>query len=275
MKTMFVNISPELAKKYLEKNTNNRRLRTSVVNAYAQDMRQGNWQENAEAISFYEDGSLRDGQHRLAAIVASNTTQRMLVVTDVPMDSFICDRQGKRTVADFLKLTGHGEVANQLCSGGVRFMFLYAGKKVGESLVYTFITENEEDLETVYKIVARGSSTQISRKAPVFAAVYCAYKCGIDEKVLTRFIDVVNSGHESDPSEDAAIVLRNQLVFDCVKYGGAYSTQANIFRITLQAISDFSVCKPRTRKYPTKVECPYWTRVNKNIIYPFRYGFAR
>ena len=63
-------ITPELAEQYLTKNTNNyRSMSNSVVNAYATDMKTGNWKFNGDSIKFNKSGILVDGQHRLAAIM--------------------------------------------------------------------------------------------------------------------------------------------------------------------------------------------------------------
>ena len=51
-------ITPQIASEYLAKNTNNYRvLSKSKVDVYAEDMRNGNWQENGEGIAFGEDGT--------------------------------------------------------------------------------------------------------------------------------------------------------------------------------------------------------------------------
>ena len=78
-------ITPELAARLLEGNKNNRHLRESVVDAYAQDMLNGHWLLNNQGIGLGEDGSVIDGQHRLAAVVKSGCSVRMLVVGNLPV----------------------------------------------------------------------------------------------------------------------------------------------------------------------------------------------
>ena len=68
------NISPEEAARFLEKNTNNRALTEQQVRYYAQQMKAGEWTYDGQPIRFAEDGQLLDGQHRLTALVESNTT---------------------------------------------------------------------------------------------------------------------------------------------------------------------------------------------------------
>ena len=74
MKCEIMKVSPEMATKWLEKNIVNRRIRDYKVNAYARDMKNGDWRLNGEAIVFNKSGQLVDGQHRLNAIAKSGVT---------------------------------------------------------------------------------------------------------------------------------------------------------------------------------------------------------
>ena len=72
IKTTWEIITPEKAKEILKKNGKNRSISWSTVNAYARDMSKGYWTEGVGVgISIDENGILRDGQHRLEAIVKS------------------------------------------------------------------------------------------------------------------------------------------------------------------------------------------------------------
>lgn len=104
----IVDITPDLAEKWLNQNTHNRNLRQRDVNGYAADMASGNWAENGQSIKFSTTGVLLDGQHRLTAIVQSGVTVRMLVVSNLPTTTQdTMDTGAKRTLSDVLKL--HGE----------------------------------------------------------------------------------------------------------------------------------------------------------------------
>lgn len=103
-----IEITPALAKEWLDRNTHNRNLRERVVNGYATDMLAGAWVEDGQSIKFSTTGVLLDGQHRLSAIAQSGMTIRMLVVTDLPASTQdTMDTGAKRSLADVLKL--HGE----------------------------------------------------------------------------------------------------------------------------------------------------------------------
>lgn len=102
-----LDVTPELAEKWLAQNTHNRTLRENKVMAYARDMEAGQWAENGEAVKFAADGTLLDGQHRLHAVTLSGATVRMLVVTGLPnVAQETMDDGIKRTLADVLHLRG-------------------------------------------------------------------------------------------------------------------------------------------------------------------------
>ena len=81
--TAIETITPEMAKRYLERNTKNRRLEPRVVERYASDMKEGRFGLTHQGIGFYEDGELADGQHRLSAIVKSGVSVKMLVTKGI------------------------------------------------------------------------------------------------------------------------------------------------------------------------------------------------
>lgn len=103
----LVEITPTLAREWLGFNTHNRNVRARVVLAYAADMAAGDWGWNGESIKFAADGTLLDGQHRLAAIAESGCTVPMLVVRGLKNEAQeTVDGGIKRNFADVLKLRG-------------------------------------------------------------------------------------------------------------------------------------------------------------------------
>lgn len=111
VKYEVLDITPDLATSILDGNTQNRNIRQAVVDRYASDMQRGTWDgENGQSVVLSPDGCVIDGQHRLWAIVDSGITQRMLVVSNVPMHAQVnMDTQAKRTFGDVLKLRGESQ----------------------------------------------------------------------------------------------------------------------------------------------------------------------
>lgn len=100
-------VTPEIAERWLTKNTRNRKLRDGDVRSYTRDMAAGNWLFTGEAVKFATDGALLDGQHRLTAIIKSGATVPMLVIRNVPTEAqSVMDTGRKRTAADDLTIAG-------------------------------------------------------------------------------------------------------------------------------------------------------------------------
>lgn len=105
MKLKIENITPEKATSWLRHNR--RPIKKHIVDKYAQDMQRGHWKLTHQGIAFNKKGECIDGQHRLSAIIKSNTTTRMAVITDVDEDSFdVMDTGSARTRADILAIEG-------------------------------------------------------------------------------------------------------------------------------------------------------------------------
>lgn len=103
----FVDIDPVTAKELLDRNTRNRGLSPTTVNTYARDMAAGAWKTTGDGIKFAADGTLLDGQHRLAAIVKANVPVGMFVFRNIETDAQdAMDTGRKRSAADALGLAG-------------------------------------------------------------------------------------------------------------------------------------------------------------------------
>lgn len=101
-------VTPTMAAEWLEStNVHNRKMSARVVSAYASDMREGEWIDNAETIKFSRTGALLDGQHRLAAVVEADVPVQFLVARGLdPAAQDTVDNGRKRTFADVLTLRG-------------------------------------------------------------------------------------------------------------------------------------------------------------------------
>ena len=98
-------VTPEKAKTWLEKNTNNRNLQKKGVQKLVNDIKAGRWVFNGESIKFDKNGCLIDGQHRLAAIVESGVALPLLVVNNLDTHSQQTIDIGRaRTTADMVRL---------------------------------------------------------------------------------------------------------------------------------------------------------------------------
>ena len=108
MTAEIIRITPELAKVWLGRNTDNRRLRKHRANVLAKEMTDGNWAANGESISFDTKGALVDGQHRLQAIINSGVISPLtpIIMGIEPGVRSTVDTGLKRSAADVLGMRG-------------------------------------------------------------------------------------------------------------------------------------------------------------------------
>lgn len=101
-------IGPSEAESLLAQNTHNRRLNANTVETYAHAMSRGEWQFDGAPIRISDEDVLLDGQHRLRAVILSDTVQEFSIWRGVPSTSQdTMDIGRKRTLADALVLRGN------------------------------------------------------------------------------------------------------------------------------------------------------------------------
>jgi hypothetical protein len=118
MRAEIITFTPDTAKKYLESNFVNRRVKKSKVTEYANAMRAGNWGLTGQTLIFDTEGHLINGQHRLLACVESGCEFKSLVVFDSDGDISMIDMGASRSTADILDIMSpslrNGEVSKIL-----------------------------------------------------------------------------------------------------------------------------------------------------------------
>ena len=217
MKAEVMFITPELASEMLQRNTNNRDIRTNHVNRIADEMRAGRWSLTHQGIAFNCDGTLIDGQHRLMAIVKSGVPQNMLVVNGASKKSFsdIDTLTAPRSAKDAVKVAGinatsvHATTAKciAVCGSDARL----ARSMVSKAVLLDFMQKHFDAIDFAYKhLCSRGTKRGICQ-ASVLAAVARAYYTANRERLI-QFCDVLWSGMPSGQDDVAAITLRNHLI---------------------------------------------------------------
>lgn len=113
MQTEIMKITSAMAQEWLKRNTRNRPLSDRRVKEYARDMQAGVWLLNGEAIKLATDGTILDGQHRLAAIVEADVALETLVVMGLPAHTQdTMDSGRRRTAGDALAINGVAYASN-------------------------------------------------------------------------------------------------------------------------------------------------------------------
>lgn len=162
--TSTVMVSPEIAKRWLERNKKNRPISPTIVAKYRNDMMSGLWTFAADPIRFDMDGNLIDGQHRLTALSESDATIPMLVIRGLHPDAqLVMDQGRKRTPGQQLGL--HGIKNSKHVAASVKFLlmwelgYLFRDAKVAQSITTPVIIEYVEnhptDIEFLQKNLQR------------------------------------------------------------------------------------------------------------------------
>jgi hypothetical protein len=206
-------ITPKIAEAWINANKSNRRLRDGVVERYADDMSNGRWTSCPEPISFYEDGDLADGQHRLFAIIESDTQQIFPVVRGLKRaDGLNLNTGLGRTLVDNARISKSDDGLSRALISTARAME-FGTAVVGRSV------SNGETLEIVnkHREAASFAASEVRRKsllcgAVVMGAVGRAYAAGVDVDKLRRFCDVLGTGLYDGERETAAVAIRNYLL---------------------------------------------------------------
>lgn len=119
-------VDPATAARWLaEKNTKNRNITLARVDGYARIMIAGQWRaDTGEPILFAQNGTLIDGQHRLAAVVKADRPVSMLVLRGCANDSFeIIGQARPRSGRDVFSI--NGEKNTHLLASTTRLVSLY------------------------------------------------------------------------------------------------------------------------------------------------------
>jgi len=112
LSTRVVTITPQKAAEMLASNSANRPPKGAAIKRYAEDMREGRWVTNGEAIIIRDDGVLLNGQNRLLACIEADVSFETLVVTGIApaaLDSI--DIGQSRSLADQLHWRGVSNAA--------------------------------------------------------------------------------------------------------------------------------------------------------------------
>jgi len=113
-------INPEKAKEYLELNKKNRHITRYHLLGLVHEMKERRWIFNGDPIRF-NGNTLIDGQHRLMAVIESDTAQEFVVIRQLSNAAFeTIDTGRRRSTSDFLSIGGeHYPIA---ISSGLRWL---------------------------------------------------------------------------------------------------------------------------------------------------------
>lgn len=128
--TFRIEITPEVARKWLKTNIENRNLSPQNLRYLVNQIKEGKWRFNGETIIFDDSGCLIDGQHRLEACVAANKPIISNVTFGIERSTFVTMDSGKqRNSADTLSTMSYKKNAQAISSAARLVMSVMYGSK--------------------------------------------------------------------------------------------------------------------------------------------------
>lgn len=170
----IVEIGPALAEQLLATyKTDYRKLRPKYSEGLARDMVNGYWNFDGSPIKFDEEDSLFDGQHRLHAVILSDTTQRFLFISGLPKSAYHTTDTGlPRKYSDTLRMRGYNNVNNRQAL--VKFIAKWeAGKSYDDSKKLTsaeYDVVHDQHVDTISRALECALSARY--KVPVSPSVF-------------------------------------------------------------------------------------------------------
>jgi hypothetical protein len=257
MKVAFETITPATALEMLKGNTHNRRLRQTLVSQYAKDMASGRWLQTHQGIAINCDGTILDGQHRLAAIAESGVSQTMLVARGVPASAQVAmDDHARRNCADALTLDRGVEISAAVVAIAKGACELSSGMKKCLTRHETAATIDElkpalDFIKEYLEPRQRGVTS-----SAVWSAVAVSWFYVAELERLREFC-LVLTGREmpGSDSDRAAVILREWLLRTGALGGGKWRMEA--FKKTQRAVVAFAERQDISKLYGTAVHYPW------------------
>lgn len=255
--TAIERITPAQAERYLERNTINRKMKENHILRIASDMAEGRWHVNGSSIVFNSDGTLLDGQHRLAAVVRSGVPVDMLVVRGVSKAAMTTiDANVARSAGDVAHMQGHANT-NHLV-GVIRLIISLkannssTGLTASTGAVMEFLRMHPRLADSVIVATKFNRTLPVS---PVAAWHYLAFYIGGFIGDVERAVGVMETGIPAYEN-DAIHVFRERAIRDRSAMQGGVANRMRGFWTLALAWNDFHKREPRSlcRIQPTEIK---------------------
>ena len=194
--TCVETITPDVAKKYLQHNRKNRKVKPRQVESLARDIRQGNFKLTHQGIAFNSDGQLVDGQHRLLATLLAQLPITIMVSRDMPADCVeAIDRGETRSVCDIMNIEHSDERMAlkdaKIVSALSQMVRCYYGRfKLSTAQTIALYKTMSKAVDAVYDIISRSTAYR-RMTAPMIAAIIAAIHKGVPATQAEKFCGVL------------------------------------------------------------------------------------
>ena len=245
--TVFIQVTPELAREMLAKGTLNRNINPRIVDRYARAMMAGTWIEKSpESIKFNELGELIDGQHRLHALLKASATLIFKIDYNCPSEVMSSlDSGSKRTPGQAAKIAGLN--ASNMEMAIVRAMHL---KSTAYSSHDTFSNHELMNMYRKHQEAVTFAVTQYRKlnsdpmRSSILRGIVARAWYSQDKERLQRFLYVVDTRDSVASEDSAAIVLRNTYEKSNRSLTLGPEGRMNFYRLCTRALVHFLDCQP-------------------------------
>jgi hypothetical protein len=232
----LLKVGPETALELLAKNTSNRKVSPARVQRYAAMMALGQWRTTmAEPVTVNSLGQIQDGQHRLLAIVASETTMMVWVAYGAdPEDFSVIGAPGIRSVADVLSMQGLTHVTWRAASAKLVLRYERMPEKVWSGNgPLTEVTRVDEEIEAARPeygdvIPFAGSARSAGLKpTTAMASSVLILRYSSHPEDLESFMDCLSTGANLDHGSPI-LTLRNWATNSKGQFQGSWDAQRRL-----------------------------------------------
>ena len=273
-KAFIVEVGPKLAQKLLDLNFDqNRKLSQQYVERMSSDMKNGEWGLSNDAIVVSDCLQVGNAQHRLNAVIRSNTAQKFIVLFGSPKEAFQkFDTGKKRTMEQRITISGI-EISMKECCIIRHAMNDYENPSVGtvqygyprhDTLVAETYKKHKYFLNIVGATKPKGSAFIYAAALKLYAEMihYNNVLRPYSHDPLTRanlFIDLCLLGYStvdlpSGPTEIAAFKLKNTIARKKEDLKGQYWSQKYDWRVTMTAAYKFMLGEKVVNLVPYKTD---------------------
>jgi len=218
-------VTPALANKLLNLNTENRPIRHREVQLWAGVIERGEWKYTHQGIAIDNRGILQDGQHRLSGIVQTGISCELQISIGMPAENFNAIDNGlRRTFGDVVANAGLGN--RNRVGTAARMLALYDDwpkrartEKVSNAEIAHLIGQQFDDDRTVGEVIfaatARAQMLWTTCRLNVSAATTGIYllwsQVGENHPLVQEFLEGVLKGAQMTEN-DPRFVLRRYVM---------------------------------------------------------------
>lgn len=223
--TEILDVTPDLAKLLLARNSGNRVISQQLIDGIASDIRDGRWVYNGETMIVAISGELNDGQHRCRAIVQAGISVLSNVAFGTSRESRLTvdGQQKTRVPGDYLAMEGFKDAHSVAAAAA----YIWQIEKFGEiplrayakhvrptkQQIFEIAHRYRADLEEAFAAAPRAGSQKIASHTLLAVTYLLLARTTDDQDGAKEFIARVVDG--ADLSANSPIyVVRERLLKD-------------------------------------------------------------